>query len=256
MAIGAANSAAGDIRRLFDGGTVAGLDDVQLLERFAARGDGPAFASLVARHGPMVLGVCRGVLRDPHDAEDAFQATFLVLVRKAGSLAGVRSLGGWLYRVAYRVALEADARSERRRRREARGVEMDAVADRRRDGDAELGPVIHEELRRLPEKYRDPIVLCDLEGLTREQAADHLRWPVGTVSGRLARARELLRGRLTRRGVGLSARWPAPGSRTGRPRPCPRRGPERPRRRRWPSRRAPGRSRSPRRPWPAVSRGG
>ncbi len=204
MAIGVAAFAAGDIRRLFDGGTVAGLGDVELLERFAARGDGPAFASLVARHGPMVLGVCRGVLRDPHDAEDAFQATFLVLARKAGSLAGVRSLGAWLYRVAYRVALEANARSVRRRRREARGVEMDAVEDRRREPDADLGPVIHEELRRLPERYRGPIVLCDLEGLTREQAAEQLRWPVGTVSGRLSRARELLRGRLTRRGVSLS----------------------------------------------------
>ncbi len=205
MAIGAAAFAAGDIRRLFDEGTVAGLDDVQLLERFAARGDGPAFASLVARHGPMVLGVCRGVLKDPHDAEDAFQATFLVLVRKAGSLSGVRSLGGWLYRVAYRVALEANARSVRRRRRETQGAEMDAVEDRRRGPDAELGPVIHEEIRRLPERYREPIVLCDLEGLTREQAAEQLRWPVGTVSGRLSRARELLRGRLARRGVALSS---------------------------------------------------
>ena len=112
--------------------------------------------------------------------------------------------------MAYRVALEANARSARRRRREAQGVEMDAVVDRRRDPDADLGPVIHEELRRLPEKYREPVVLCDLEGLTREQAADQLRWPVGTVSGRLARARELLRGRLARRGVALSGALAGP----------------------------------------------
>ena len=204
MAIGHAAFAAGDIQRLFGEGTAAGLTDVQLLDRFASRGDGPAFSALVSRHGPMVLGVCRGVLKDPHDAEDAFQATFLVLVRKAGSLAGVRTLGGWLYRVAYRVALEANARAARRRRREAQGVEMNAAEDRHREPDGDLAPAIHEEIRRLPEKYRDPIVLCDLEGLTREQAADQLRWPVGTVSGRLARARELLRGRLTRRGIAVS----------------------------------------------------
>ncbi len=205
MAIGQAAFAARDIERLFVGGTAAGMTDVQLLERFASRGDGPAFAALVARHGPMVLGVCRGVLRDPHDAEDAFQATFLVLVKKAGSLAGVRTLGGWLYRVAYRVALEANARAARRRRREVQGVEMNIAEDRHRGPDGDLARAIHEEVRRLPEKYRDPIVLCDLEGLTREQAADQLRWPVGTVSGRLARARDLLRGRLSRRGVALSA---------------------------------------------------
>jgi RNA polymerase sigma factor (sigma-70 family) len=204
MAIGAAAFASRDIRRLFDEGTAAGVGDVQLLERFAASGDGSAFAALVARHGPMVLGVCRNVLRDPHDAEDAFQATFLVLVRKAGSLGRVRTLGGWLYRVAYRVALEANGRSARRRRREVGVVEMNAAVDRHREPDGELGRVIHEELHRLPEKYREAVVLCDLEGMTREQAAAQLRWPVGTVSGRLARAREILRGRLTRRGIALS----------------------------------------------------
>src|SRR5262249_42501311 len=133
-----------------------------------------------------------------------FQATFLVLVKKAGSLTRVRTLGGWLYRVAYRVALEANERAARRRRREVGGVEMNAAEGRHRGPDGEVGRVVHEELGRLPEKYRDPVVLCDLEGLTREQAAEQLRWPVGTVSGRLARARELLRGRLTRRGIALS----------------------------------------------------
>ncbi len=178
--------------------------DGQLLERFALRHEEEAFEALLRRHGPMVLGVCQRVLNDPHDAEDAFQATFLVLVRKARAIAKRDSVGSWLYGVAYRTALKARAEAAKRRVRERqaeRMVNADPLTDLAwRD----LRPVLDEELNRLPQKYRAPLVLCYLEGKTNEEAAQQLGWTKGTVSGRLARARDLLRNRLTRRGLALS----------------------------------------------------
>src|SRR5262245_1330297 len=200
-----------EIYRVFAEGTLAGLSDGQLLERFAARGDGEALAAIVARHGEMVLSVCRSPLgpRDASDAEDAFQATFLVLVRRAGSFPLHGSLGGWLYRVARRAARQARVEASRRRRRER------AAAGRREDGrphDPDRGGlclVIHQALAHPPGRYRMPILLCDLHGLTRDQAAEAIDCPPGTVAGRLARGREQLRDRLARRGVYPSLAWPA-----------------------------------------------
>jgi RNA polymerase sigma factor (sigma-70 family) len=179
--------------------------DGNLLERFLGHGDESAFAALVQRHGPMVHGVCRRVLRDPHDAEDAFQATFLVLVRKAASLGRPGPLGPWLYGVAYRTALKARTEAAVRRARERPAADVPAPEA---DGDVvwrDLRPVLDEELNRLPGKYRVPFVLCYLEGKTNEEAAARLGCPKGTVVSRLARARQRLRGRLERRGVTLSA---------------------------------------------------
>ncbi len=193
------------IDRLFAVGTVAGLSDAQLLSRYIARREEAAFVTLVARHGPMVLAVCRGVLRDPHAAEDAFQATFLILVRRAGSLWVGESLGGWLHRVAYRVALQTRADTARRRARELKAAGAVPRAAHPEGPDDHLRGLLHEEIGRLPDRLRLPVVLCELEGLTRDQAAERLRWSEGTVRGRLARARAKLRERLTRRGVTLSA---------------------------------------------------
>jgi RNA polymerase sigma factor (sigma-70 family) len=193
-------------RVLFEGGTVAGLSDCELLQRFATRRGDPAesaFAALVARHGPMVLRVGRSVLRDEHDADDAFQATFLVLARKADSLRVDDSVGPWLHGVALRVASTARSAGARRARHERRASEQTIrVAERPLLDDP--SPVIHEEIERLPERYRSAIILCDLEGLTQEQAAARLGWPLGTVRSRLARGRERLRDRLKRRGVDTS----------------------------------------------------
>ncbi len=196
------------VHTLFRAGSVSGLSDGQLLERFSTRRDESAeaaFAVLVARHGPMVLGVCRHLLGDPHAAEDAFQATFLVLVRKAGSIRVEDSLGRWLYGVSQRVAARARVEAARRRRKEASVAVSEPTTDADDPARLDLRPLLHEELNRLPEKYRAPVVLCHLEGLTHEQAARQLHWPVGTVRGRLSRARDLLRERLGRRGVTVPA---------------------------------------------------
>jgi RNA polymerase sigma-70 factor (ECF subfamily) len=183
-----------------------GDDDRELLRRFVAAGEEAAFAGLVRRHGPMVLGVCRRVLDDLHDAEDAFQATFLVLAQKAGSVRKQDSLASWLYGVAFRVARKARAAAALRRRVEERPVEHVSPPDPATEAAwRELRPVIDEELSRLPEKYRAPLVLCYLEGKTNDEAARLLGWTKGTVSGRLARARDLLRPRLARRGLALPA---------------------------------------------------
>ena len=199
------------IRTLFNVGTVGELTDGQLLERFAtARGEGAelAFAALVERHGPMVLRVCRGVLADPHDTQDAFQATFLVLVQKARGLWVRDSLGPWLHQVACRTARGARTAAARRRRLE-QTVAVSVQADERPAGvDDELGRVLHEEIERLPERYRAPVVLCSLGGRTHEQAARSLGWPVGTVKSRLARGHQRLRDRLRRRGLGPDAGLP------------------------------------------------
>jgi RNA polymerase sigma factor (sigma-70 family) len=195
------------VQALFNVGTVGGLTDGQLLERFTTcTGEAAelAFAALVERHGPMVLRVCQSVLQEPHDAQDAFQATFLVLVRKAGSIRKRDSVASWLYGVACRIAACARAATARRRMHERRAAEGAVTAvDPAGDRD-DRAAVLHQELDRLPEKYRAPIVLCYLESLTHEQAAQRLRWPVGTVRSRLARGREQLRGRLTRRGLVFS----------------------------------------------------
>jgi RNA polymerase sigma factor (sigma-70 family) len=179
--------------------------DSQLLKRFARQQDEAAFAALVKRHGPMVLAVCRRILRDAHDADDAFQATFLILVRKAGVIAQPELLGNWLYGVAYRVAVKARASAARRSEHERRAPVMALVDPMADVAEREMRAVLDAELSQLPEKYRAPLVLCYLEGKTNEQAARLLGWPTGSISGRLAKARELLRKRLVRRGLALPA---------------------------------------------------
>ncbi len=182
-----------------------GLTDARLLECFLATHDEIAFAALVRRHGPMVMGVCRRVLRSPQDAEDAFQATFLVLVRKAASVSPPGMVGNWLYGVAYQTALKARAMAERRgaRERQVMGSPEPAAPDNDDAPWRELRPLIDQELSRLPDKYRAPLVLCDVEGRSYKGAAEQLGWPEGTVAGRLSRARAMLAGRLRRRGVVL-----------------------------------------------------
>jgi RNA polymerase sigma factor (sigma-70 family) len=201
------------IRRLIGPAPAADVPDGQLLEQFRTNHDEAAFSSLVERHGPLVLGVCKRVLHDAHDAEDAFQGTFFVLARKAGSIRRPEALSSWLYGVAYKVAARARAESQKRQTHEQQVQAMISddlspanpssplTAAQRR----ELRLVLDDELSRLPEKYRMPMVLCYLEGKSNEEAAQQLRWTKGTVSGRLARARDLLRDRLARRGVALSS---------------------------------------------------
>jgi RND family efflux transporter MFP subunit len=190
------------LRTLFNVGAVRELTDGQLLERFATdRGEAAelAFAVLVERHGSMVMRVCRGVLADSHAAQDAFQATFLVLVKRARGLWVRDSIGPWLHQVAHRTATCARTTAARHRRLERRAAV--SVEEARPERDFELERLLHEEIDRLPDRFRSPVVLCDLEGRTYEQAARHLGWPVGSVKSRLARGRERLRARLIRRGV-------------------------------------------------------
>ncbi len=195
-----------DVRAIFRDGVGAELSDRQLLERFTSRSSGDstaetAFATLVARHGPMVLRVCRAALRDEHDARDAFQAVFLVLVHKARSLWARDSLGPWLHAVALRVSAHARASEMLRRTHERRyaAIGSRSVGDHDSVADDSIA-TIHEELGRLPDGWRKALVLCDLEGLTHEEAAGRLGWPVGTVKSRQARGRNRLRERLIRRG--------------------------------------------------------
>jgi RNA polymerase sigma factor (sigma-70 family) len=199
------NVAVRDLQTLFEVGSLGGLSDGQLLDRFVARREGAVFEAIVHRHGPMVWGVCRRVLRNHHDAEDAFQATFLVLARKAASVMIREKLGNWLYGVAYQTAMKARAVRTKRRVREVQ-VSEDmpepmVVPHELRDALAES---LDSELSRLPEKYRIPIVLCELEGKTHKEAASQLGWPIGTVSSRLSRARTMLARRLSRPGMTLS----------------------------------------------------
>src|SRR5262249_932116 len=179
--------------------------DRQLLERFVHEADEGAFRGLVQRHGPLVLGVCTRVLGSAHDAEDALQATFLVLVRKAGSIRTPELLGPWLYGVAYRTALKAKAEALRRRHLERRLVEVASLPVTDDLIWRDLRPVLDEEVSRLPRKYRVPFVLCYVEGKTSEQAARILGCPQGTVFSRPAWARAHLRRRLSRRGLALAA---------------------------------------------------
>jgi RNA polymerase sigma factor (sigma-70 family) len=179
--------------------------DRQLLDRFVRGADGGAFRSLVQRYGPLVFGVCARLLGSEHDAEDAYQATFLVLARKAGSLRAPESLGPWLYGVAYRTALKARAQVLRRRGREEALGEPTCPTDADDLIWSDLRPILDEEVNRLPHKYRAAVVLCYFEGKTNEQAARILGCPPGTIFSRLATARDCLRRQLTRRGLTLSA---------------------------------------------------
>src|SRR6516164_5799813 len=181
----------------------AGLTDGQLLEDFINRRNATALAALVQRHGPMVWGVCRRVLRNDHDAEDAFQAAFLVFVRKAGSIVPRQMVANWLYGVAHQTALNARTAASRRKGRERQVAEMPESAVAEQDLWHDLKPILDEELSRLPDKYRSVVVLCDLEGKTRKEAARQIGVPDGTIAGWLARARVMLAKRLTQRGVAL-----------------------------------------------------
>jgi RNA polymerase sigma factor (sigma-70 family) len=194
------------LQLLFQDGTNGDLTDGELLDRFTCSRDETAFSILVERHGAMVLRVCRAVLADEHDAHDAFQATFLVLVRRAQSIDRFISVGPWLFGVCHRIAVRARADAVRRRVRERRSAEMKAKETEREDRpEPESWPELYAELARLPEKYRAPLVLCYLEGQTTEEAALRLGCPRGTVLSRLARARGRLRGRLARHGLALPA---------------------------------------------------
>ncbi len=208
--------AAGPIGTLYRLGTVGEWSDGRLLGRFLDREDAAlsdtAFAAMVDRHGPMVLRVCRRILGDSPDAHDAFQATFLILVRKAGSIRDHESVGDWLFRIARRVAVRARVDADRRRRRlealESERRLSRADADRRPPGDRPDGDDLIAEVDRLPARYREAVVLHYFEGLSTEAAARRLGCARGTVLSRLSRARQRLRGRLERRGMGLEVSWP------------------------------------------------
>ncbi len=201
------------IRRVVEDPQLRELPDPDLLERFHSQCDETAFNTLLRRHGPMVLDVCRAVLADSPDAEDAFQATFLVLAQKAGSIRKRASLGSWLHGVAHRTALRARAQSAARQKHEARApVRQTSEADE--VSWQEVRQVLHEELGAIPERYREALVLCYLEGMTQQRAAARLGLGERTLRERLERGRDLLRARLVRRGLGpaalvLAAAWPA-----------------------------------------------
>ncbi len=196
------------IRTVLNEGRIGALADEQLLDQWATRGGEAAeaaFETLVLRHGPMVLGVCKRLLRDSHEIEDAFQATFLILARRAGSIRNREVLGGWLCKVAYRVA--APARTLSRRHRSPELPDTSSPFDRPDEivEQDDLRIAILDEVHRLPQKYRLAVQLCYLEGRTHDEAARQLDWPVGTVRTRLAWARDRLRDRLVRRGLALPA---------------------------------------------------
>ncbi len=184
--------------------TLQQYTDAQLLERFATRNSETAFAILVERHGPLVQAVCRRILHNSDDAEDAFQAAFLVLARKAHTIQKHQALASWLYKVAYRIALRARTDISRRRDQEREAIQSQLPPTPAEAAQRELGELLDEEVQRLPEKYRAPILLCYLQGQTNEEAARQLSCPTGTVKVRLMRARNLLRKRLSRRGLGLT----------------------------------------------------
>ena len=201
------------LETLFGIGSVTGLTDSQLLERFLTKSDDSAesaFSALVARHGPLVWSICRGVLSDSHLAEDAFQATFLILVKKAASIRRRETLAPWLYGVARRVAVRARKNAARRESTWCETTEMKASLTQTQQHPQaqsttpEELEALHQELDRLPEKYRSVLVLCHLESRTHAEAARLLNCPAGTVSARVSRARQRLRDRLARRGFALS----------------------------------------------------
>jgi RNA polymerase sigma factor (sigma-70 family) len=195
------------IRRLHSdiaAGQPGGLSDAQLLDRWLVQRDQAAFEVLLWRHGPMILSVCRRVLNQDADVEDAFQAAFLLLVRKAAAIRRRESLAAWLYQTAYRVALRARQRSAKQSSRETTGVEWLGADPSAAMVWREVRPILDDEINRLPEKYRIPFIRCYLEGCTNEEVAFEMGCPLGTIHSRLARARERLRSRLTRRGVTLA----------------------------------------------------
>jgi RNA polymerase sigma factor (sigma-70 family) len=205
MAMGPMKPLFRNLRRALGLGAPDGPSDGELLEQYLASRDESAFTALVERHGPMVLGVCQRVLHDMHEAEDAFQATFLVLVRKAASIVPREMVGNWLYGVACRTALHARALNAKRRAKE---TEMREIPQGQAPSDEtwrDLRPLLDSELQHLPDKYRASVVLCDLEGKSRTEAARQLGLAEGTLSSRLARARDMLAQRLQRRGVTLTA---------------------------------------------------
>ena len=179
--------------------------DGELLKQFAATREDPPFTVLFERHGPMVMAVCKRILGDFHRAEDAFQATFHILARRAGSIRIRESLAPWLYAVAQRVALRARAKLAGQRDRERRYAEMPRTETIDEATWQDLAAVLDEEIGRLPEKYRAPLILCYLESKGRDRVAKELGWPEGTVVRRLERGRELLRQQLIKRGIALSA---------------------------------------------------
>jgi RNA polymerase sigma factor (sigma-70 family) len=193
------------LRRMTGAAQVKDLSDAQLLQRFTAQREESAFAALVQRHGRLVWSVCRQVLHHEQDAEDAFQATFLVLARQAASIRASQAVASWLYRVAHRIATKASATQARRHAHEQVNESLPQKEHPSEVTWRELQELLHEELDRLPEKYRAPFLLCCLEGKTREEAAQHLGWKEGTLSARLAQARKQLRQRLARRGVTLAS---------------------------------------------------
>jgi RNA polymerase sigma-70 factor (ECF subfamily) len=183
----------------------SGLSDGQLLDLYAEGQDQAAFEAIVRRHGPMVMGVCRRVLADHHDAEDAFQATFLVLFRKARAIAARELLANWLYGVAYNMARKARAAAAKRRLREKQITEtLEREVPQREEIRRDLLLLFDRELSRLPDRYRLPIILCALDGKAQKDAAKQLGWPIGTVSGRLARGKMILAKLLARHGLSLS----------------------------------------------------
>ena len=189
MAISSMQTALGQLGQLFTAGSFVGLSDGQLLERFLCSRDEDAFAMLVERHAPMVMAVCRRSLKDPGEVDDAFQATFLILARRPGSVRGRDSFGEWLYGVARRVCLHADRAAARRRRHERRAAELRAVEAVINMTHDDRWPEIYDEIDRLPASYRLPVVLCLLGGRSRAEAAAQLGWTEGAVRGRLGRPR-------------------------------------------------------------------
>jgi RNA polymerase sigma factor (sigma-70 family) len=219
MARGLSGPTLAGLHGVLEAGSLTGLTEAQLLRRYLAFGDQRAFEVLVSRHAPLVLGVCRRFIRDPHDVEDAFQATFLILVRKAASIREPSRLGPWLFGVAYRVATRSRASAASRKACETATSDLNPRQDTAARDLDDLRFVVDEELNALPEKYRAPIVLCYLEGRSHDEAASQLGWPIGTVRSRLSRARDRLRTRLSRRGYAPLAvllereagpLWPAP----------------------------------------------
>jgi RNA polymerase sigma factor (sigma-70 family) len=225
MTVGRADATGRRLRTLLRSGALGGLTDAQLLERFTSRHDQAAedaFATLVERHGPMVWRVCRDIVENAEDTDDAAQATFLVLARNARTIRDRDSLGSWLFGVACRVSGHARVAESRRRARERRWAERERIAAGG-DEESEAGAALYDEVARLPQRYRLPIVLHYFEGLTYAQAAQRLGCPVRTIQTRLARARDRLRARLSGRGLTLGVgmlRPPGPGAIAAGPTEC------------------------------------